>query len=202
MSNLKVYGISNISQGQQIYDGSSVLPLFKGVDPKEIQRPKGEIDALIGFNYASLHPTMVQSSDNLILMENRFGKCLAGSHYKIKETRKLVANYVEIYHVMHNEESFLNIEEMGIQCFPLCGNCSCKKCALGSKGMSIKEEREQNLINKGLSYNEKEHFFVSIYPWVKDPKELPDNYYLAKKMLESTEKSLTRDISHSRHIRY
>ena len=62
----------NISQGQQTYDGSSVLQLFKGGDPKEIQRLNGEIDALIGFNYGSLHPTMVQCLDNLILMENRF----------------------------------------------------------------------------------------------------------------------------------
>ena len=51
---------------------------------------------------------------------------------------------------------------MGIQCFPLCGNCSCRKCALGSKGLSIKEEREQALVNQGLSYQENDNCFVGV----------------------------------------
>ena len=162
-----------------------------------MQRPTGDIDVLIGFNYALLHPSIVQSSGNLILMKNRFGMCISGSHYKLKENQEIIVNFVEVYHVIQSEESFLNIEEMGIQCFPLGGNCSYKKCALGSKGLSIKEEREQNLMNKGLLYVEDKKYFIATYPWIKDPKELHDNYYLARKMLESTERRLSRDVAHA-----
>ena len=103
VTNVKVYGIENISPGPQDDDCSSVLHMFKGVDLRDVQRPTGEIDALIGFNYASLHPIMIQSSDILILMVNRIGICLAGSSYKLKGTQKLVANSVEIHHVVSNE---------------------------------------------------------------------------------------------------
>ena len=74
---------------------------------------------------------------------------------------------------------------MGIQCVPRCGNCQCKKCALGTNGLSIREEREQKLINKGLEYNEEEHQFLASYPWTKDPYELPNNYKLIECLLKS-----------------
>lgn len=193
---VKVYGMECISRGQN--DDSTVLSLFKDINPKEIQRSRGEVDVLIGFNYASLHPTAIRFSDNMMLLENRFGKCLAGTHHSLKESQKAFANHVEVYNVRHDDESFLNIEDMGISCSPRCGNCSCRKCALGSSGLSIKEEREQSLINEGLSYNEEGQFFVANYPWIKDPNHLPDNYNLAKRMLESTEKRLSKDVAHSK----
>ena len=131
-------------------------------------------------------------------MENRFGKCIAGSHHKIKESHEIVVDSIEICHIAVDEESFLNIEQMGVQCFPLCGNCSCQKCALGSKGPSIKEEREQALINEGLSYNESDCCYVAVHPWIKDPKGLPDNYSIAIRRLENTERRLLRNPSHSK----
>ena len=87
---------------------------------------------------------------------------------------------------------------MGIQCIPRCGNCSCRKCALGSKGLSIKEEREQALINQGLSYQENDNCFVAVYPWIKGPMELPDNYNMAFRRLQNTERRLLKNLPHSK----
>ena len=33
-------------------------------------------------------------------------------------------------------------ESIGVECSPKCGNCQCRKCALGSKKMSLRDERE------------------------------------------------------------
>ena len=194
---INVYGIEKISRVHQ-GDITSLMQIFKGVPINDIQRPRGEINVLVGFNYASIHPHKIRAGGNLILMENRFGKCIAGSHHKIKESHEIVVDSIEICHIAVDEESFLNVEQMGVQCFPLCGNCSCQKCALGSKGLSIKEEREQALINEGLSYNESDCCCVAVYPWIKDPKGLPDNYSMAIRRLENTERRLLRNPSHSK----
>ena len=64
------------------------------------------------------------------------------------------------------------------------------KCSLGSKGMSLREEREQKQINEGLVYQG--GYFLAHYPWVKDPNQLPDNRVAAIKRLESTERRLLK----------
>ena len=171
-----------------------ILHMFKGVEKGEVERPKGEIDVLIGYNYASLHPHVIQAAGNLLLLENRFGRCIAGSHQMIEESCKVLVDTVEVYHVTNSEASFFDIEDMGIQCFPRCGNCSCKKCSLGSKGLSIKEEREQNLICQGLTYHKEDQLFVAKYPWIKDPNSLPNNYYMTFRRLECTERRLNKNL--------
>ena len=86
---------------------------------------------------------------------------------------------MEVFYIVRAEEHFSEIEEMGVQCSPLCSNCSCKKRALGSKGLSIKEEIEQNLVNQGLTYLKDKKCFVAAYPWIRDHSCLPDNYFIA-----------------------
>lgn len=194
--NVKVYGINIISQEHQSDNIDSVIYKFKGVNKNEILRPEGEIDVLIGFNYALLHPRVSQSSNNLMLLENRFGKCIGGSHQTTDESCEVLVDGVEVFYIAKAEEHFFEIEEMGVQCSPLCGNCSCKKCALGSKGLSIEEEREQNLINQGLTYLQDNKCFVAAYPWIRDPSCLPDNYFMARRRLECTERRLLRNPDH------
>ena len=131
-----------------------------------------------------------------MLLENRFGKCIGGSHQTIDESCEVLVDGVQVFYIARAEEHFFEIEEMGVQCTPLCGNCSCKKCALGSKGLSIKEEREQNLINQGFTYLEDKKCFVAAYPWIRDPSYLPDNYFMARRRLECTERRILRNSEH------
>ena len=68
-----------------------MIKLFANTKKEEISRPSGEIDVLIGFEYAGYHPVREQSSGHLLVMRNRFGKCLGGFHRSLSEgTRKLV----------------------------------------------------------------------------------------------------------------
>ena len=88
--NFKVYGIETITYGTETVDISRVLHMFKRVKGEEVQRPRGAMDLLIGFNYAKFHPRRMQTVNNLVLMENGFGKCIAGCYIELKETQQLV----------------------------------------------------------------------------------------------------------------
>ena len=87
-------------------------------------------------------------------------------------------------------------ESVGVNCKPLCGNCRCGYCSIGGKEFTLKEEREMNLIEQGLTRYE-DHW-VTRYPWIRSPSDLPDNKVAAMAMLKSTERRLARDAEHAR----
>lgn len=97
-----------------------------------------------------------------------------------------------------NVEDFYKIENLGIECKPRCGGCKCGRCPIGSKEYSIKEERELELIDKNLEYNNLDNRWIAEYPWVKDPSALPDNRQVALAMLISTEKRLLKNPQHAK----
>ena len=188
ITRIKAYGIEKISQDISEFSIDSITHRFKGLQWKDVQRPKGEV---VGLNYASLHPIAEQSCGDLMVMNNRFGKCIAGSFDDTEMSDKLVIHTAEVSFITVSEDSFLEIEAMGIQCNLRCGKCGCGKCSLGSRGLSIKEKREQNLISEGLTYQD--GYFMAHYPWVKSLCELPDNRIAALKRLESTESRLLKN---------
>ena len=61
-------------EGTETVDISRVSHLFRRVNVEEVQGPQGEMEVLIGFNYAKFHPRRMQTWNDLLLMENRFGK--------------------------------------------------------------------------------------------------------------------------------
>ena len=66
------------------------------------------------------------------------------------------------------------------------------------KNYSLKEERELELIERNLEFDNVEHRWVTQYPWIKDPADLPDNRRAAFGMLMSTEKRLSRNADHAK----
>ena len=76
-----------------------VLSIFKNVNLEELIRPIGEIDVLIGFEYAGYHPVTEQSADHLLVMQNRFGKCLGGFHKLSSEKTQKTIQHVTINHL-------------------------------------------------------------------------------------------------------
>lgn len=191
----QVYGIDRISSPMQYINLEGVLHLFEGLNKDDIERPEGEIDVLIGFEYAGHHPVRKQSSGHLLLLRNRFGYCLGGSHMQLAESTINLIQNATAHHIARVDiESFFDTEALGVECSPKCGSCRCGRCPIGGKSFTLKEERELKLIEEGLSHNG-DHW-VAQYPWVRDPRELPDNREVALKMLKDTEKRLQRDGSH------
>ena len=85
----------------------------------------------------------------------------------------------------------MSIESLGVQCDPQCGNCKCGSCPIGGKSYTIKEERELKIIESKLEFMGTH--WITGYPWLKDPKLLPNNYTYALKRLEATERRLRKD---------
>ena len=185
---IEVYGIDQITSNIRKIKIDGILHIFD-VPKKDIERPTGTIDVLIGYDYAGLHPEMQNRSGHLLLLKNRFGFCIGGTHPAIEENAECFKyNVAHVNHVRGIELSdFYKIENLGVECTPRCGGCKCGKCPPGSKNYTLKEEKELNLIENNLEYNSQENLWITTYPWIKDPHNLPDNKRAAYGRLMSTE---------------
>ena len=197
---LEVYGIDKITNDIQGIDSTFIASMFNNVLQKDINRPEGKVDVLIGYQYAAYHPQKEQNNGHLLLLENRFGKCVGGSLPMIKETTQRLNKIVDAkIHLVDtiSINDFYQIENLGIECKPKCGGCKCGKCAIGSKNYSLREERELHLIENNLKYDKENKRWIAQYPWVKDPNDLPDNRRVAVAKLISTEKRLAKNKKHA-----
>ena len=118
------------------------------------KRPKGEIEMLVGFEYAGFHPERVQAVDHLLLMENKFGLCLGGSHPLLQEKTQLLVQEVQVFHANVKLEQFFKSEALGVSCVPKCGSCRCGECPIVGKQYTLQQERELAMIEKGLEQHE------------------------------------------------
>ena len=130
-------------------------------------------------------------------MENQCGRVVAGAHTEGKGTRiQNSCSLMKHATVMHMQESvsrFFELESIGTTCQPQCGRCGCGKCQPGGKDMSLKDERELEQIETGVSFDAEKGRWIANYPWMRRPEELPDNRRIAVQMMLSTEKKLSRN---------
>ena len=191
---IEAYGIQTISSQIHQINLKPIKHLFPQTPLQEIERPVGQVEMLIGYNYAPLHPRQVSNpSGNLVLVENEFGKCIGGSHKLLHETTSKLIKDVRVHHLSGGPtmESFIKGENMGVSCWPKCGGCSCGECSLGSLNCSIKEQRELEQIESNLEYVE--GHWETRYPWIKDPRQLVNNRRAAEGILRSTERRISKD---------
>ena len=123
---------------------------------------------------------------------------IAGSHPEIKTATTITKSCLQVRNakVMHAAgriEEFFKVESLGVRCNPRCGGCQCGKCHPGGKDMTLKEEKELDMIESGLSFNEETGRWLASYPWILSPLDLPNNRMVAMATLRSTEKRLSRN---------
>ena len=71
-----VLRIERISSDIKAMNIDGVRTLFKSPKAQDVDRPKeGEIDCLLGYEYAAFHPVRIQAIGHLLLLHNRFGTC-------------------------------------------------------------------------------------------------------------------------------
>ena len=158
--------------------------------------PTGEIDVLIGYQYAACHPQREDNNGHLLLLKNRFGKCIGGSHPLINDKTRQYAKLEDarVYHANAvSITNFYEIENLGIEC----GGCKCGKCPIGSNNYTLREGKELHLIESNLEYDQENKRWLAEYPWIKDPNNLPDNKRVAVAKLISTEKHLAKNMKHA-----
>ena len=193
---VSAYGIDRITSRISPFDRNSIAKSFPDIPIDQISRPVGDVELLVGYDFAAWHPTKEKCNQHLLLLANQFGKCFAGSHASLEESTEKYVSNVSIVNLVYKQgisNDFFSIESMGVNCDPKCGNCSCRKCPIGGKSFTLKEERELHQIEEGLSFDS-DHW-IATYPWKKDPTLLPNNYFYAKKMLINTENRIRRDKS-------
>ena len=187
----KAYGIEKISSSIQCTNVNDFSKILK-IDNDKIRRPTtGEIDMLIGYEYAGFHPQKIRSENHLLLLKNKFGYCVGGSQVTLEEKTNLLIQAAEVCHADVKLDDFYEAESLGITCNPRCGSCKCGECAIGGKQYTIQEERELAVIENGLSLHDNK--WIAKYPWKRDPRELPNNYPVALAVLRSTERRLLKD---------
>ena len=176
---IKALSMDSISSPICKIDRKRICDIFDLPD-NEFTRPiDGEVDLLIGLHYAAYHPDRIKADGHLILYENRFGKTVGGSHPTIHESTKLSksclnARSAAVMHAMGNDlNTFFQMEGLGINCSPRCGSCACGSCHPGGKSMILKEEKELEMIDKGLYFNTGR--WVASFPWNKSQSELTNN---------------------------
>ena len=197
----EVYGINKITSDIERVNVESIAHLFRNVTRDEIARPAGPVDVLIGYEYAAYHPEKEQNIGHLVLLKNRFGRCVGGTHPLLKEmcmTHNLENVRVNTIVGKVSIEDFYTIEALGIQCKPRCGGCKCGKCSLGAKDYTIQKERELELIERNLTFNSEDNTWTVEYPWIKDPNNLPDNRKVVMAKLAATERRLRRNADHAK----
>ena len=146
----KVYGIQRISSSIESIETEQFAAKFN-VPPETIRRPVGEVDVLIGLEYAGFHPEKQLAIDHLVLFSNRFGTCLGGTHHQLTEKTKKLVQEVEVSHLKAaNINDFYENESLGVSCNLKCGSCKCGECPIGGKQYTLKQERELSMIEKNL----------------------------------------------------
>ena len=55
-------------------DHGKVRKSFPNISERELKRPFGKEDILVGYNYAAWHPFCEQSCQHLLILTNSFGK--------------------------------------------------------------------------------------------------------------------------------
>ena len=157
--NIEAYGVEKISSRIEKVDIPGIATLFN-VSASDIQRPtRGEIDVLIGQQYAAFHPVCCKSNGHLLLLKNDFGLVISGCHPHISvddsiSSACLQVRNATVMHAIGTVDKFFDIEGLGVMCQPKCGGCKCGKCHPGGKNMSLKEEKEYAMIEEGLTFDE------------------------------------------------
>ena len=191
----EVYGINKLTSHIEHVDVESIAHLFRNVSKDEMARPVGPVDVLIGYEYAACQPEREQNIGHLVLLKNRFGRCVGGTHPLLKEmcmTHDLRNARVNTIVSKVNIQDFYTIEALIVQCKARCRGCKCGKCSLGAKDYTIQEEREMELIERNLTLNSEDNTRTVEHLWIKDPNILPDNRKVAMVKLAATERRLRK----------
>ena len=98
--------------------------------------------------------------------------------------------------------AYFKEESIGVECSPRCGNCLCGKCALGSKKMSLSDERKYVDFQSRMRYEEEgtqedpgPYFVVEEFPFIIPKEELVYNYPAVLRVMNSTAKKLEKNVS-------
>ena len=224
---LVCYGLDKIADVHRHVSAQKLKQIFPDVPLKELFRPR-QIQLLISHKEGQLVPQKIRSAGDLVLWEGPLGKTIGGTHPDLFEKVTLMAHtskthfarsmrtaaikYQEISNPVSYQSPILSNtatsskdflkwwrwESIGATCQPRCGGCRCGNCQPGGKEISLAEEREMEIIRKGLTYVTADHHcnephWHAKYPWIEDLASLPNNRRAVEATFRRTEKKLSKE---------
>ena len=172
------YGLDKITSAAPPPEKNSYRNMCSrfGINPEEVKKPIN-IDVLISMRRSTHHPKPVKILGEMTLYEGIYGKVFGGvdpdlkftPHQcsypslvvevdrRISQTMRTVVKSASVVSSVKSEREFLDYfkqENIGVECNPKCGGCRCGQCPVGSKPMSLKDEREYEKFKSNLKYEE------------------------------------------------
>ena len=202
---IQAFGMDEITHSIPYIDEGELSRIFD-IQEKGLHRPHGNVEILLGLDSCNLFPKVVRTVDNLQLLENIFGYCVRGSILNYSANNRSYTAQVNHMAILSNSDDFLvqhtNSDKQDIDSFfdnnvnneyqAKCKNCkNCTTCCK-IENITIKEDKELQIIRKGLNYNAEKRVWHVNYAWIKDPNLLPNNFIVAKIKLMGTEKRIRK----------
>ena len=129
---------------------SQIFPDLTQAQLKNLERPSGAVDLLIGNFYSAWQPTRTLGKGHLSIMSNCFGRCISGSHPKLSigsSERRIcpdvfnerttaqrvgVSTHTQLISTSHtpNQNMDSNVSSNQLS-WPTCGGCQCGRGCYG-----------------------------------------------------------------------
>ncbi|XP_055768950.1 uncharacterized protein LOC129844827 [Salvelinus fontinalis] len=217
------YGLNEIANVHRVIKPEQLKKFFPEVNLGDLSRPEN-IELLISHREGRLAPQRVKVIGDLVLWEGPLGKTVGGAHPDLFEEVDIAAHRSETHFARSMKATAVKYQEIaklftaetkgtvahrefldwwkwdsiGAACDPKCGGCRCGNCQPGGKEMTLSEERELEIIRKGLTYikadaHSDEPHWDTKYPWIQDPSSLPDNRSGVEATFLRTEKQLKKE---------
>ena len=155
-------------------------------------RPTGEVELLVGQNYAGLHPNEHESNGNIKVMKSKFGTgyVLSGCHSSVSSARVKwdttvssirttnmmagVVNYTKLTY--KSVRDYLESNDLSVLPPRRCNNCmNCTDCGFRGHQMSLQEQYEYQVMENKVVYDEENKEFRIEYAFTEDPSILTNN---------------------------
>ena len=150
----------------------------------DLQRDSGPIDILVGVNCARMHGGEVREAGDYCARKSPLGWVVYG------ETPQEDIYTKEVLHVKLatpvDLTDFWAIETEGVDA---------KQCRCDNSGLTKQEALEEEMIRSSARKEGRQ--WEIAYPWEKDPNLLPNNKFLAEKMLFAAERKLRKNPEHT-----
>ena len=199
---IQLYEIDDICGQLSSMSMEALVEFFPSVSTEDIARPVGEVDILIGMEYAEIHPRQIESNQGLVLYESDFGtgRIVGGKNKAIHANEQISAKarlcaQVKITNVRAIKVpskptiDFFTSEQFGVRPPPSCNNCrNCKECAFYNQQLSREEKREGVVIKTNLKHDPATKKWTTKYPLKCDPSVLQNNKEQVAVMAEKLEK--------------
>ena len=204
---IQAFEIEDICGSMTPVNTKQFAKLFPSTKPYEISRPSGEIDILIGNNYAPLHPDKKHVCQGLVLYQSQFGtgKILGGAHIHVNETVSIsagahlcakarVCNVCVSRRLLNPGLDFITTEAFGVEPPRICDDCKgCKNCTYDVHQISREDQEKIKLIREHMTLDPVSHKWTVQYPCRIDPNKLKNNKEQAKVLAERTENRLIKE---------